>query len=96
MDSSTHKNAVINFISNCFTSYSYEQKIEIKQLGRPTPDLKGLIYKAKKGKNEYIRHFNTDYYAKQKWLCGCDLKLAVFLVYVLVVKFLGLKKVYHI
>lgn len=70
MDSSTHKNSVINLISDRFTSY--EQKLEIKQLGRPTPDLKGLINKAKKGKNEYIRHFNTDYYAKHKWLCGCD------------------------
>lgn len=40
MDSSTHKNSVINLISNRFTSYTYEQKIEIKQLGRPTPDMK--------------------------------------------------------
>ncbi|XP_025410376.1 zinc finger MYM-type protein 1-like [Sipha flava] len=40
--------------------------------------MKGLINKAKKGKNEYIRHFNTDYYAKHKWLCGCDIKLAVY------------------
>jgi hypothetical protein len=78
MDSPTLKNAVINLISKPFTSYTYERKIEIKQLGRPTPELKGLINKAKKSKNEYIRHFNTDYYAKQKWLCGCDIKLAVY------------------
>jgi hypothetical protein len=96
MDSPTLKNAAINLISKPFTSYTYEQKIEIKQLGRPTPELKGLINKAKKGKNEYICHFNTDYYAKHKWLCGCDIKLAVYcfyLVYVLVVTFLGLKQV---
>jgi hypothetical protein len=37
-----------------------------------------LIKKAKKSKNEYIRHFNTDYYAKHKWSCGCDIKLAVY------------------
>lgn len=78
MNSPTYKNSVINLILNQFSSYTYEQKIEIKQLGRPTPDLKGLINKAKKGKNEYIRHFNTDYYAKHKWLCGCDIKLAVY------------------
>jgi hypothetical protein len=78
MDSPTLKNAVINFISKHFTSYTYEQKIEIKQLGRPTPELKGLITKAKKSKNEYIRHFNTDYYVKHKWLCGYDIKLAVY------------------
>lgn len=70
------KNSVSYLISNRFCSFTYEQKIEVKQLGRPTPDLKELNNKAKKGKNEYIRHFNIDYYAKHKWLCGCDIKLA--------------------
>jgi hypothetical protein len=75
-------------------SYTYEQKIEIKQLVRPV--LKRLINKTKKGKNEYIRHFNTDYYAKHKWLCGCDIKLAVYCFPCLcfgILTFLGLKQV---
>jgi hypothetical protein len=38
MDSPTLKNAAINLISKPFTSYTYEQKIEIKQLGRPIPE----------------------------------------------------------
>jgi hypothetical protein len=66
MDSPTLKNTVTNLISKPFMSYTYEQKIEIKQIGRPTSELKGLINKAKKSKNEYILHFNTDYYAKHK------------------------------
>ncbi len=67
MDSSTHKNSVINLISNRFTSYTYEQKLEIKQLGRPTPDLKGLINKAKKGKNEYI--MNEEKFKRIEKIC---------------------------
>jgi hypothetical protein len=42
--------SAVDLISKPFTSYTYEQKIEIKQLGRPTPELKGLINKAKRVK----------------------------------------------
>lgn len=57
---------VFYLTANRFTSFSHNQKIEIKQLCRPTPDLKGLINKVKTSKNEYIRLFNTNYYVKYK------------------------------
>lgn len=58
--------SVFYLTANRFTLFSHEQKIETKQLGRPTPDLKGLINKAKTSKNKYIRIFIMNYYVKYK------------------------------
>lgn len=61
------KNSVVFSIANSFCPFTYEQKIEIKEFGRPTTDLKRLINKPKKGKSQYTRHFNIDFRAKHKW-----------------------------
>ena len=64
-------NSVHNLITIKFSSLSLEQKLTIKNDGRPLPELKDLKTQYKKGKNEYFRNFNTTLYLKNKWLCGC-------------------------
>ncbi|XP_060863559.1 uncharacterized protein LOC132940138 [Metopolophium dirhodum] len=78
MESSMNKNAVQYLIHNPFSTLTYEEQIEIKELGRPTPDLKGLVSKSSKGNKEYTRRFHTDSYEKHTWLCGCEVEQAVF------------------
>ncbi|KAJ8960842.1 hypothetical protein NQ318_020138 [Aromia moschata] len=47
---------------------TYEIRTEIKQLGRPIPDL--IIYKTDVGKSRnYSRNFNSSVYDRFKWLC---------------------------
>lgn len=58
-------NCSVNYlIANRFTSIRMYKKLN--QTTRPSSDLKGLITKADKGKNEYIRHINLDYYVKHE------------------------------
>ncbi|KAL4126197.1 hypothetical protein QTP88_010423 [Uroleucon formosanum] len=71
-------NSVHNLINIKFSSLSLEQKLTIKNDGRPLPELKDLKTQYKKGKNEYFRNFNTTLYLKNKWLCGCEIKQALF------------------
>ncbi|XP_022182247.1 uncharacterized protein LOC111042064 [Myzus persicae] len=78
MESSTNKNSVQYLIRNPFSTLTYEEQIEIKQLGRPTPDLKGLVSISKKANKEYTRRFHVDTYKKHTWLCGCEVEQAVF------------------
>jgi len=61
-----------------FSSLSFEQKLTIKNDGRPLPELKDLKTKYKKGKNEYFRNCNPALYLKNEWLCGCEKKQALF------------------
>jgi len=78
MESSINKNSVQYLIRNPFSTLTYEEQIAIKQLGRPTPDLKGLVSTSKKANKEYTRRFHMDTYKKHTWLCGCEVEQAVF------------------
>lgn len=52
---------------------NYEQRMEIKRLGRQTPDLD--IAKIEVGKNRnFSRKFNSNLYDKFNWLCVVALK----------------------
>lgn len=71
-------NSVDNLLSAPFSSRTLEEKIQIKELGRPTPNL-NLSQKAKGGKNsEYTRQFNRKIYGLYSWLCGCEVRNAFF------------------
>ena len=56
---------------------TFQEKLAIKALGPDRPNL--VIEKVTKTeKREYSRKFNNDIYNKYKWLCGCDVKNALF------------------
>lgn len=71
-------NTVQEILKLKFSSLPLEKKVEIKNIGRPLPDLLNLINKSKKGQKEYTRHFNTDLYQKFKWLYGCETTVTLF------------------
>lgn len=43
-----------------FSSLTLEKKMEIKNVGRPLPNLPNLNNISKKGQKEYTRHFNIE------------------------------------
>jgi len=64
-------NITVEFLKINFSSLSLEQKIQIKNSGRPKPDLN--LTQTTKGKSrDYIRTFKTDMYNKNEWICGCE------------------------
>lgn len=70
-------NSVESLLTNPFGSRSHADKIEIKRLGRPTPDLNIVQCVASKSRS-FTRKFNRDIYSKHSWICGCDNKNALF------------------
>ena len=64
--------------SNPFSSLPLEQKIQIKELGRPTPN---LVIEKKTGcgaQKVRTRNFNNNIYSKNGWICGCEDKNKLF------------------
>lgn len=70
-------NSVQFLLKHQFSSLTLENKIEIKQLGRHTPDLK-LQVEVKSQKKHFTRKFNKELYKIHLWLCGCNVLNAVF------------------
>ena len=71
-------NSVVNLIETPFISRPIAEKIEIKALGKPTPDLANLNQTVTSGKRTFNRKFNKSVYSKCSWLCGCDTKPALY------------------
>lgn len=60
-----------------FSLLSLEQKIKIKNEGRPKPNI--IIVKESKCKDRIIkRSFNFKTYEKNDWICGCDVTNKIF------------------
>ena len=59
-----------------FSKLSYEEKKQIIRNGRPTCELREL--KQQKG-TKIIRTFQTNWYSRKEWLCGCAAKKKAFL-----------------
>jgi len=71
-------NSVDSLLKQPFSVRTIEQKIEIKRLGRPTPDL-NITQAAKRSKDRtYVRHFNKKVYEEYNWVCGCSVRNALF------------------
>ena len=70
-------NSVLNILNNKFSRFSLEEKLNIKELGRPMPNIK-LTQTSYKSKKPYSRKFNVDLYKRHKWLCGSSEKNALF------------------
>lgn len=74
-------NKISNLLKKPFSTYSLEEKLEIKRLGRPLPDLeisKTCAASASGNSKARTRKFNRNIYSKNGWLCGCDEKHAFF------------------
>ncbi|KAL4098036.1 hypothetical protein QTP88_022708 [Uroleucon formosanum] len=70
-------NSISSLTKFNFSLLSLEQKIAIKNEGRPTPNL--IIVKESKGKDRtFKRNFNIDTYDKNDWICGCDITNKLF------------------
>lgn len=54
-----------------------KQKLKIKKLGRPTPDI-AISSTVMLRNKPYKRNFNIKLYEKTPWLCGCNEKNALF------------------
>lgn len=64
-------NSIQQILQCNFSSISLEKKMEIKNTGRPTPDLNiKQITKCKT--RDYVRQFKNDIYKKHDWTCGCS------------------------
>lgn len=60
-----------------FSQLSLNEKLEIKNKGRSTPDI--IINQTGISNNKkYNRSFNRDWYQTLKWLCGCDITNRLF------------------
>lgn len=60
-----------------FSQLPLHEKLEIKNKGRSTPDI--VIHQTGvSNSKKYIRSFNSDWYQKLKWLCGCDVTNRLF------------------
>jgi hypothetical protein len=71
-------NSVDYILEKKYSFNNIDEKIKIKTLGRPMPDLK-LIQVIKKKTCQFTRSFTIDTYTiYNNWLCGCDKRNAVF------------------
>ncbi|KAF2903770.1 hypothetical protein ILUMI_02405 [Ignelater luminosus] len=70
-------NSVQSLLAKPFCSRSFEEKTQVKRLGRPTPNL-NLKQSVSSKKRTFKRKFNNEIYRKNLWICGCDVKNALF------------------
>lgn len=60
-----------------FREMNLHEKIYIKKLGRPMPDLEiNQVYT--NGSQRYVRKFNARVYRDNDWICGCDITNALY------------------
>lgn len=64
-------NKVSFLLKNKFTQFSLEDQLKIKALGRETPEL-NITKSFSHEKSARSRKFNSSLYAKNNWLCGCE------------------------
>ncbi|KAH1013562.1 uncharacterized protein LOC109537258 [Dendroctonus ponderosae] len=64
-------NKVSFLLVNKFSQFCLEDQLKIKALGRDTPEL-NITKSCANEKSARFRKFNPALYAKNAWLCGCD------------------------
>ena len=60
-----------------FSTQTLQEKLSIKQAGRPTPNLK-ITQTAKSRGKTYSRQINANIYQRCEWICGCEYSNALF------------------
>jgi hypothetical protein len=67
---------LVNYLlTNAFNKLSYDDKVFIKQLDRPTPSLNSLV---NTNKNSSNGKFNSSWFGKCHWLTGSEIKSKLF------------------
>jgi hypothetical protein len=67
---------LVNYLlTNTFNKLSYDDKVFIKQLDRPTPSSNSLVNTNKNASN---RKFNSSWFGKCHWLKGSEMKSKLF------------------
>ena len=75
----TTNNAISNILSFDFKTLPLCEKINVKRLGRPTPNLTStLTQEDKVGSRNFKRHFSISIYQKFNWISGCEVTNALF------------------
>lgn len=69
--------SIQSLLSRPFRTLTLEDKIEVKNLGRSTPHLQ-FVQHVKTKSRSFNRKFKTDIYEKYDWMCGCEVKNALF------------------
>lgn len=70
-------NSIKDILKIKFGTLPLDDKLKIKNLGRPTP-LLNLTQQDKVASRNYTRHFSKDIYKKFKWMAGCEVSNALF------------------
>ena len=71
-------NAVSNLlVNNGFSGLSSEEKLTVKTLGRPLPDL-NIEQIIKTDKRQFKRVFKREMYNSNDWICGCEIRNSFF------------------
>lgn len=77
MDALNKSLTVSQLQSLTFSQLALNEKIKIKDAGRPVADIK-IAQPAISNNKKYVRSFNPEWYNKKPWLCGCEVKNALF------------------
>ena len=68
----------VKYLQNVkFNHLPLQEKLAIKQGGRPTPNLQ-ISRSAKSRDKQYTRQFNASVYQRYEWICGCEHSNALF------------------
>ncbi|XP_062234379.1 zinc finger MYM-type protein 1-like [Platichthys flesus] len=70
-------NSIISFRELPFSRRSNQEKLAVKQLGPPRPNL-NIKQISKKGGKSYTRGFSRCWYERKNWLAGCELANGLF------------------
>jgi hypothetical protein len=60
-----------------FSQLSLHKKVTVKKRGRSTSDIQ-ISNPGISNNKKYIRRFNSEWYQRKSWLCGCEVKNALF------------------
>ncbi|KAJ0003937.1 hypothetical protein NQD34_010151 [Periophthalmus magnuspinnatus] len=58
-----------------FSKLDFQSKVDVINTGRPTPELKGLLQTSGQ---KITRSFQTEWYTRKEWLCGCPSKKRLY------------------
>ena len=70
-------NSIISFRELPFSRRSNQEKLAVKELGPPRPNL-NIKQISKKGGKSYTRGFSRCWYERKNWLAGCEVANGLF------------------
>lgn len=72
-------NSVDSLLKQSFLTRTFAEKVKIKMMGKPTPELNIVqTAKGRKSSTTYTRRFHSEVYEKYFWMCGCEIRNALY------------------